>query len=104
MNTTEELHAARTILQAIITDLPQKRDWLDPDVEKAARNFLAAPMAMCGDSWVSEPSTVCVLALGHEAKEHRSRDGKTWITEPRRCMFCQDSMDGGPRCSHCGAL
>jgi hypothetical protein len=65
----EQLRDARAILQRIVTDLPQRRDWLDPDVEKAARNFLATP-----------------------------------VPEVVTCGFCHEPMDGGPRCSHCGAL
>lgn len=69
MSLTEQLRDARAILQLIVTDLPQRRDWLDPDVEKAARNFLATPMP-----------------------------------EATTCGFCHEPMEGGPRCSNCGAL
>jgi hypothetical protein len=37
----EELAWTRVILRRIIYDLPQKRDWLDPEVEKRARELLA---------------------------------------------------------------
>ena len=41
-----------------------------------------SPAQLCGEWWVSEPSTACILVRGHAGKEHRSRSGKTWITEP----------------------
>jgi hypothetical protein len=32
---------AKRLLRRIIADLPQRRDWLDPQVEKAAKALLA---------------------------------------------------------------
>jgi hypothetical protein len=34
---------AMSALTLIVADLPTRRDWLDPDVEKSARNILIEP-------------------------------------------------------------
>jgi hypothetical protein len=34
------IKAMEAVLGGIINDLPTKRDWLDPDLERAARNLL----------------------------------------------------------------
>ena len=36
----EESAYARSLLGRIINDLPERRDWLDPDLEREARAFL----------------------------------------------------------------
>lgn len=35
-----ELRKAEYLLRFIVTDLPEKKDWLDPVIEKQARGFL----------------------------------------------------------------
>lgn len=41
----EELKTATFLLSQIFISLPTRRDWLDPDVELAARNFIAEQVA-----------------------------------------------------------
>lgn len=36
----DELKIAKYLLNQIINSLPQKRDWLDPVIEKASRNLI----------------------------------------------------------------
>ena len=36
----ERIKDLEYVLEQIINSLPSKKDWLDPDVEKAARNLL----------------------------------------------------------------
>lgn len=36
----EERTALRSVLKRILDDLPQNRDWLDPDLEKIARELV----------------------------------------------------------------
>ena len=36
----KKIAALESILRQIINDLPTKRDWLDPELEKAARDIL----------------------------------------------------------------
>jgi hypothetical protein len=36
----EQIAALESILRRIINDLPTNRDWLDPELEKAARDIL----------------------------------------------------------------
>ena len=37
----ERAGIAAVLLESIIRDLPQNKDWLDPDIERAARDYLA---------------------------------------------------------------
>jgi hypothetical protein len=38
----EERNRAESVLRRIISDLPQNRDWLDPQLEREARDILQA--------------------------------------------------------------
>jgi len=38
--TQEEGEAAILFLRRLMDELPEKRDWLDPDLEKGAKNLL----------------------------------------------------------------
>ena len=37
---SERLDAAKHLLERFVNELPTRRDWLDPDLERAAREFV----------------------------------------------------------------
>ncbi|WDI44755.1 hypothetical protein [Bremerella sp. P1] len=39
----KHIEAMEFVLSSIVRDLPQKRDWLDPSIEKQARDLLGGP-------------------------------------------------------------
>ncbi len=44
-----ELNRAKWLLSQIIQDLPEKRDWLNPDIEKESRSAILTCDGFCPD-------------------------------------------------------
>ena len=53
---TEKMHA-ESILRRIIADLPQNRDWLDPQLEREARAILRANADVLAPAGEKTPTT-----------------------------------------------
>ena len=74
-NDTEELRIAKTLILQLLDALPQRRDWLDPDIETRMRELVKPTSPTEVEVWVHGDGTIVGPATIN--REHMEEGGYT---------------------------
>lgn len=97
----DRLADALYVIRGIITDLPQNNDWLNPELERAAKLLIsldAPPCSPCGGlGWIEEAGIPCpdCGGYGHLRRIQRKRT-KGWRMPANTVSVCRPGKWGNP--------